>query len=184
MTPSKNICVYCAASSSIDQKFKDIAQELGVLFGTQNWNLIYGGGHIGLMGILADSALKAGTKVTGIIPQFLHSKEIAHDGLALLQITETLQERQKKMADLADAFLVLPGGFGTLAEFFEILTWKQLDLHQKPIIILNAYDYWSPLIQLLNNTKENEFSPNKNPPYFQVISTLKELPENISWNNL
>ena len=113
-----------------------LARDLGDLVAQRRWRLIYGGGRRGLMGAAADAALEAGAEVEGVIPQHLVDREVAHQGLTRLHITETMQQRQFKMSQLADAFVVLPGGLGTLAEFFEIVTWKQIALHNKPIALL------------------------------------------------
>ncbi|MGB0719839.1 MAG: TIGR00730 family Rossman fold protein [Bdellovibrionales bacterium] len=158
MPPSfKTVCVYCASSADVDDVYKEAARDLGQLCAQSGKHIVYGGGHVGLMGVLADSALAAGGEVTGVIPQLLMEKEVAHRGLTHLYQTQTMQERQLKMAELSDAFVVLPGGTGTLAEFFEVLTWKQLGLHDKPIAVLNIGGYWDFLLKTLDFAREQRF---------------------------
>lgn len=153
----QSLCIYCASSSNIEQSYKDLAQVVGGFCAAQNLEVVYGGGHLGLMGIVADSALEGGGRVVGVIPEFLTRLEVAHTGLSEMHFTQTMQERQSKMAELSDAFLILPGGLGTLAEFFEIVTWKSLGLHDKPISIINHNGYWDFLIKMLWDAREASF---------------------------
>lgn len=141
MTFIKNICVFCGSSTIVDGKYLRAARDVGVMLAQNGYGVVYGGGNIGLMGAAADAALEAGGKVIGVIPKFLRDKEVAHKGLTELHLTETMHERQVGMAERSDAFVVLPGGLGTLAEFFEVLTWKQLGLHDKPIMLVNDFGY-------------------------------------------
>lgn len=157
MNNPNNICVYCASSSKVDARYKTIAREVGALLAQRGKRIVYGGGHVGLMGILADSALAAGGEVVGVIPDVLVEKEVAHQGLTEMHITRDMQERQSKMAELADAFIVLPGGLGTLAEFFEAVTWKSLGLHDKPIVFYDPGGYWDPLIAMLDKAQDETF---------------------------
>lgn len=157
MNRYQNICVYCASSNAVDERYKQLAHDLGAYLGDSGRRMIYGGGHCGLMGAAADAALQNGGEVIGVIPQYLIDKEVAHTGLTELHTTDTMQQRQQKMADLSDAFVMLPGGLGTLAEFFEIVTWKQLGLHDKPIIVLNAYGYWDHLFEMLDKAAQEKF---------------------------
>ena len=157
MNTLKSICVYCASSNAVDPNYIQLASDLGVYLGQEKRTLVYGGGHCGLMGAVADAALGHGADVIGVIPQYLKDKEVAHTGLTKLHVTETMQQRQQKMADLSDAFVMLPGGLGTLAEFFEVVTWKQLGLHDKPIIVLNAYGYWDLLFEMLEKSAQEKF---------------------------
>jgi uncharacterized protein (TIGR00730 family) len=145
-----NICVFCGSSKGHNTIYKDTAKELGELFAFQQHSLIYGGGNIGLMGILADAVLEKGGRVVGIIPDFLMQKEVGHTGLTELEIVHSMHERKKRMADLADAFIALPGGWGTLDETAEILTWKQLGLIQQPVGILNVNGFFDTLLQQMN----------------------------------
>jgi len=169
------LCVYCASSSTVDEIYKQTAAETGRFCAAGGIELVYGGGHVGLMGILADAALEGGGQVIGVIPEFLEKKEVGHQGLTQMIETRTMQERQAKMAELSDAFLVLPGGLGTLAEFFEILTWKQLFLHDKPIYIWNRNNYWNALLDVINTARDQGFLRQQPEELFHVIADLSEI---------
>lgn len=170
---NKTLCLYCAAASDVDPVYQQAARDFGEFCSDHNFNMVYGGGHIGLMGIAADTALENNVHVTGVIPKFLEDREIAHDRLSSLIVTETLQERQAKMAELADGFVILPGGFGTLAELFEVLTWKQLGLHDKPIVVVNVGGYWDHLDALIQSMQSQGFLHNFNANLISVISNIK-----------
>lgn len=146
----KSICVYCASSLGNNPIFAEQAYELGKTLSEHGITLVYGGAKVGLMGKVADGALSKGGLVTGIIPAFLGSKEIKHDQLQELIVVETMHERKALMQEKSDGFIALPGGFGTMEELFEILTWGQLSLHKKPIGILNVGGYYDSLIQLID----------------------------------
>lgn len=171
----KKLCVFCGSSSGVDEIYKSAARNLGALCAAQNWTLVFGGGHVGLMGIMADAALAGGGEVEGVIPKFLQDKEVAHDGLSKLHVTETMHERQNMMAQLADAFVILPGGLGTLAEFFEVLTWKQLGLHDKPIIVVNAGGYWDSLQQMTDHMRRQGFIRADDKALFDIIENIAAL---------
>ncbi len=141
----KSICVYCGANYNGDPLLKAAVETLTQHLVNKGIRLVYGGGSVGVMGMLADEMLKRGGEVTGIIPQFLMDKEVGHTGLTEMIVTTNMHERKKKMADIADAFLILPGGFGTLEEFFEVLTWLQLGLHNKAIGVLNIAGFYDNL---------------------------------------
>lgn len=145
----KSICVFCASSLGNDPIYAQTAFELGKILAENQIDLIYGGAQVGLMGKVAEGTLSNKGKVIGIIPEFLKTKEIAHAFLTELITVKTMHERKALMHDKSDAFIALPGGFGTLEELFEILTWAQLNLHQKPIGILNINGFYDPLIQLV-----------------------------------
>lgn len=145
-----NVCVFCGSSAGTDTVFKDAANETGRLLSAGGHTLVYGGGNIGLMGILADAVLESGGKVIGVIPDFLQNREVGHRGLTELIIVSSMHERKKQMADLSDAFLALPGGWGTLDELAEILTWRQLGLIDQPIGLLNVDSFFTPLIDQMN----------------------------------
>ncbi len=145
----KSICVYCASSIGNDPIYGEMAFELGQTIAEHQIELIYGGAQVGLMGKVAEGALSKNGKVTGIIPEFLETKEIAHTSLTELITVKTMHERKALMQEKSDGFIALPGGFGTMEELFEILTWGQLDLHRKPIGILNVKGYYDALIQLV-----------------------------------
>ncbi len=145
----KNITVFCGANSGANPEFATTAHKVGSILAGRNTGIIYGGAKIGIMGAVADGALAHGGRVTGILPHFLSAREIAHDGLSELIVVDSMHERKLKMYDMSDGFLVLPGGFGTMDELFETLTWAQLGLHQKPIGILNTRHYYDDLIALV-----------------------------------
>jgi hypothetical protein len=155
-----NVCVFCGSGTGSDPVYSEAARELGMLLGQASIRLIYGGGNVGLMGVLADSVMGAGGQVSGIIPQFLLEKEVGHRGITHLEVVESMHERKQRMADLADAFIALPGGWGTLEELSEILTWKQLGLITQPIFILNTNLFFDPLLsQMRLMVKEGFLQP-------------------------
>jgi uncharacterized protein (TIGR00730 family) len=141
-----NICVFCGSSVGFSSVYADSAKELGMLIGQQDHTLIYGGGNVGLMGIVADAVLQNGGKAIGIIPDFLMQREVGHYGLTKLEVVPSMHERKKRMADLSDAFIATAGGWGTLEETAEILTWKQLGLIHQPVGILNTNGFFDALI--------------------------------------
>jgi len=142
-----NICVFCGSSAGNNSIYANATRQLGALFVAQHHTLIYGGGNIGLMGILADSILEKRGHVIGVIPDFLMKKEVGHSGLTKLEVVHSMHDRKRRMADLSDAFIALPGGWGTLDETAEILTWKQLGLIQQPLGILNVNEFFDPLLK-------------------------------------
>ncbi len=147
----KSIVVFCGSSSGSDPEFLVFAKQLGATIASRGARLIYGGAKVGLMGCIADEVLAQGCEVIGILPRFLSIKEVAHERLTQLIIVENMHERKTKMFELGDAFIALPGGFGTLEELFEVVTWAQLGLHQKPIGILNVNGFYDPLITQLDH---------------------------------
>jgi uncharacterized protein (TIGR00730 family) len=175
MTAINSVCIYCGSSNGADEKYKIIAREAGEYCAAQKWKIVYGGGHNGLMGAMADAALKKSAHVTGVIPHHLKEQEAAHMGLGALHVTHTMHERQLRMSELSDAFVILPGGLGTLAEFFEIVTWKQLRLHQKPIVIVNAYGFWDPLLAMIGRIEEEKFLYRAYADLFTVVEKTNEI---------
>jgi len=153
----KSICIFCGSSTGNRPIYKEAAQAMGEAIARRELSLVYGGGNVGLMGMVADAALAAGSKVVGVIPKFLVDKEIAHNGLTQLHVVDSMHDRKALMAELADAFIALPGGYGTLEEFCEILTWAQLGLHQKPQGLLNVEGYYDPLLQLFDRAVTEGF---------------------------
>jgi len=145
----KRITVFCGSSFGTDAIFEEQAYLLGKTLAGKNIGLVYGGANVGLMGAVANGALENGGEAIGVLPNFLRSKEIAHKGLTQLVLVETMHERKTKMNDLCDGVIALPGGFGTLEEFFEMLTWAQLGLHKKPIAILNIDGFYNPLLEMM-----------------------------------
>ena len=180
MSIFSSICVYCASSNAVDSCYLTLASEVGARIARNGQQLVYGGGHVGLMGACADAALEAGGEVIGVIPQCLVEREVAHENLTALHVTDTMQARQQKMADLSDAFIVLPGGIGTLAEFFEIITWQQLGLHTKPIYVLNAFGYWNDLLAMFDKARNEKFLYKSQPDIFDVCDDLSQLSEKLS----
>jgi uncharacterized protein (TIGR00730 family) len=152
-----SVAVYCGSSPGADPAFAAAAASLGRLLATREIRLVYGGGHVGLMGVLADAVLRQGGEAHGVITRALEEKEIAHQGLTTLQVVETMHERKAAMADKSDGFIMLPGGFGTLDEFFEVMTWTQLGIHAKPCGILNVNGYFDPLLMLLETATRQRF---------------------------
>ena len=171
----QSVCVFCASSDAVDQKYKDLATELGELIAGQGLRLVYGGAQGGLMGAAADAALAAGGEVYGVMPEILSNRERAHKNLTKLTITKDMHERQQTMTDLADAFVILPGGTGTLAEFFEILTWKQIGLHQKPIILVNMFGCWEPLLGMINTCLKQGFLHENPETLFSICDNIEDV---------
>ena len=155
--PRFSICVYCGSRVGTDPAFAALAAQVGQWIGAHGGQLVYGGGHNGLMGVLADAALAAGARVIGVIPRALVEREHAHRGCTELLVVETMHERKRLMAEHADAFLALPGGIGTFEEFFEAWTWRQLGYHDKPIGLLNQNGYYDALLAFIAHSVESGF---------------------------
>jgi uncharacterized protein (TIGR00730 family) len=176
MTTLRSVCVYCASSSRGPESHKDAARALGRLLAENNIRLVFGGGHVGLMGVVADATLAAGGEVTGVIPGFLRDLELAHDGCDEMIVTESMHSRKLKMAELSDAFIILPGGLGTLDESFEIITWRQLGLHDKPIVVLDLDGYWQPLQALVDHIAANNYMrPNDDAPLYRMVERIDDV---------
>jgi uncharacterized protein (TIGR00730 family) len=152
------LCVYCGSSEKSDEIYKKAAVQLGQRIAQNGYGLAYGGGRLGLMGLVACAVIDGGGPTFGVTTKLLDKREGAQQGLDELHVASTMHERKLKMSEKGDAFIILPGGYGTLDEFFEILTWKQLVIHKKPIIILNINGYWNPLLNLLNNVADSKFA--------------------------
>ncbi len=152
-----NICVFCGSSRGNDPRYAKTARKLGELLALGGHTLVYGGGRLGLMGVVADTVLENNGKVIGVIPDFMMDKEVAHTGLTSLHITESMHERKFLMAQMSEAFIVLPGGMGTLDELAEILSWNQLDIINKPILLLNVNNYYDSLIKLFDEMTSEGF---------------------------
>jgi uncharacterized protein (TIGR00730 family) len=153
----KSICVFCGSNPGNDPVYADAARAMGAEIARRGLVLVYGGGAVGLMGIVADAALAAGGEVHGIIPRALREKEVGHYGLTRLEIVETMHIRKARMAELSDGFIAMPGGIGTFEELFEIWTWGQLGIHDKPLAFLNVAGFYDPLATFLDNTVEAGF---------------------------
>jgi uncharacterized protein (TIGR00730 family) len=153
----RRVCVFCGSSSGSSPDYSVAARHCGAILAARKLTLVYGGGNIGLMGVLADATLAAGGEVIGVIPRKLIEREVAHDGLTTLIPVDSMHERKHKMAELADAFLALPGGVGTLEEFFEVLSWLQLGLHTKPVGLLNVLNFYDPMLTFLEHMRDERF---------------------------
>jgi uncharacterized protein (TIGR00730 family) len=153
----KRVCVFAGSSAGVRPEYMAAATDLGRVLAARGIGLVYGGARVGLMGAVADAVLTGGGEVTGVIPRSLVEKEVAHSGLTELRVVTTMHERKALMADLSDAFIALPGGWGTLDEMFEILTWAQLGLHRKPCGLLNVLGYFDRLLSFLEHTMEQGF---------------------------
>jgi len=175
----KRITVFCGSSFGTEEIYKEQATLLGQTLAKQNIELVYGGANVGLMGAVADGILKEGGKAIGVLPNFLRSKEIAHLGLTELILVESMHERKTKMNDLCDGVIALPGGFGTLEELFEMLTWAQLGLHKKPIAILNIDGFYDSLIELTKVMVEKGLLKEANQQMLLVSDNIDDLLEQM-----
>jgi hypothetical protein len=175
MSSMKRICVFCGSSPGSRPEYRAAAEELGAELVRRNIGLVYGGGKVGLMGVLADTVLAARGEVVGVIPERLVAKEVGHNGLNKLHVVRSMHERKALMADLADAFVALPGGFGTLEEFCEIVTWSQLGLHAKPCGVLNVLAYYSPLLAMLDHAVQERFLKLENRALVLARDSVAEL---------
>ncbi|GAB3303393.1 LOG family protein [Luteimonas notoginsengisoli] len=153
----KSICVYCGSNAGIRPAYAQRARALGLRLARENLALVYGGGNVGLMGIVADAVLEGGGEVIGVIPQQLVDLEVAHHGVTKLEVVGSMHERKARMFDLSDAFVALPGGFGTLDEMFEMLTWRQLGLGEKPCAFLDVDDFYDPLLAMIDRMVAERF---------------------------
>lgn len=171
----KRICVFCGSSSGADPAFPAAAASMGRLLAEKNIGLVFGGGNIGMMGVLADAALEAGGQVIGVIPKALVEKELAHEGVTELKIVDTMHERKALMSDLADGFIALPGGYGTLDELFESLTWAQLGMHLKPCGLLNVNQYFSHLLEFVEHSVRQRFVK----PQHRELILVSDSPEEL-----
>ncbi len=157
MTPIRAVCVFCGSQPGAKPAYLQAARELGAQLARRDWNVVYGGGHVGMMGALADSTLAAGGRVIGVIPEHLMRPEVAHQALTELLIVDSMHTRKRIMASRSDAFIVLPGGYGTFEEMFEMVTWRQLQLHAKPVGLINVDGYFDHLLAFLQHASEQEF---------------------------
>ncbi|WP_293307474.1 TIGR00730 family Rossman fold protein [Pedobacter sp. UBA5917] len=162
MNKLNSVCVYCGSNFNGDVQLRKAIKQLAETLVKQQIRMVYGGGSVGVMGILANDVLEMGGSVTGIIPQFLMDKEVGHKGVTEMIVTENMHQRKQKMADLSDGFVILPGGFGTLEEFFEVLTWLQLGLHNKPIGVLNVDGFYDPLFAQMDIMVQRKFLKSAN----------------------
>jgi len=166
-----NICVFCGSARGADDVYQAAARELGVLLASSGHSLVYGGGNIGLMGLVADAMMETGGRVTGIIPDFLFQREVGHRGISELIVVGSMHERKARMASIADAFIALPGGLGTLDELAEILTWKQLGLIHQPVVLLNIKGFFDHLLKQIDVMVEQGFVSHTNREHLTVVSS-------------
>jgi uncharacterized protein (TIGR00730 family) len=169
-----NVCVFCGSSKGKNPVFAEAAKELGTLLAKNSHSLIYGGGNVGLMGIVADSVIENNGEVIGIIPQFLLDREVGHNQITRLEVVQSMHQRKQRMADLSNAFIALPGGWGTLEEVAEILTWRQLGLITQPVILLNINNFYTPLIEQLRSMFEQGFVREVHLDNLKIASTPQE----------
>jgi uncharacterized protein (TIGR00730 family) len=173
-TRMRRVAVYCGSANGSNPAFRAEATALGKAIALAGLGLVYGGANVGLMGAVADAALAAGGEVIGILPDVLSGKEIAHTGLTALETVPTMHERKARMTELADAFLVLPGGYGTLDELMEAITWAQLGLHNKPCILINTAGYWNGLLAFLDSAVDAGFLKEENRQLLLVASSAAD----------
>ncbi len=170
-----SLCVYCGASSQVDQRYRDAAVRLGELLAEHRVTLVYGGGRVGLMGLMADACLQAGGAVVGVIPDFLRRAEVGHGAVTELVVVDNMHERKRTMFERADGFVILPGGLGTLDEAFEILTWKQLRLHDKPIVVADVAGYWQPFEALIEHVIRENFARPEMRKLWTVVGDVEQI---------
>ena len=171
----KKICVYCASSPKAAELYKQSARDIGAILVDEGYELIYGGGSIGLMGALADSVLGKGGKITGVIPEFMQELEWGHPGVEMIEV-ENMHERKNMMLEMSDAVVALAGGCGTFEEIMEAITWKRLGLYEGPAIFLNTNSYYDPTIEQLNKAVDENFMNPEHRELWSVINTADELP--------
>ena len=181
MNKNKSVCVFCGASNNVPKTFLDIGATFGGILAEKDITLVYGGGDCGVMGAIANASLKTQGHVTGVFPVSLRNIENEHQSLSEIIIVNTMHERKQCMFDRTDAFVVFPGGFGTMDEMFEILTWKQLKLHHKPIVIFNYEHYWDPLIALMNSIIDNGFARPETAGYYTVVDRVEAILEVLNF---
>ena len=176
----KSVAVFCGARHGASPEYTLAARMLGAEIAQRGMTLVYGGGHVGLMGVVADACLAAGGQVVGVIPDFMVARELAMDGLTELHVTDSMHSRKALMAERADAFIALPGGFGTLDELFEILTWRQVGLHSKPIGLLNVDGYYSGLLSFITRAIEEGFVGETESVFLQMQDTPAKLLDDLT----
>lgn len=175
MSAKSSVCVYCGSRTGDDPIFAAAATELGRRLADAGHTLVYGGGRVGLMGLMADAAVDAGGRVVGILPRHLQRAEVGHGGVTELVLVDSMHERKAEMAARSDIFVVLPGGLGTMDETFEIITWRQLGLHDKPVVIFNLDDCWTPFVALVDHIVGRGFAAPADRELFTVVDSLDAL---------
>lgn len=175
MTVLKSICVYCGSRKGPDDSFVQLAKDLGHKLAKENIQLIYGGGSVGLMGVIANAVADKGGIITGYIPEHLDRAEISFTRATQMHVVPNMHVRKFNMFRDSDAFVVMPGGLGTLDEVFEMITWRQLGLHTKPIILLNHQNYWAPFKHLVDHVIRHEFASPENTRFFRMVNTVEDV---------
>lgn len=175
MVDIRSLCVYCGSSNRGPKTHKQAARKLGRLMAERRIRLVYGGGRVGVMGTLADAVLDAGGEVVGIIPRFLDEYEVGHRDVTQFEVVESMHERKARMAQLSDGFVVLPGGLGTLDETFEIVTWKQLHLHDRPIVVVDLGGYWKPLQSLVDSIVKSGYARPENAALLRYVDKIEDV---------
>ena len=170
-----SLCVYCGSASQVDPRYREAAVRLGGMLAARGIALVYGGGRIGLMGLMADACLQAGGQVIGIIPEFLRSREVGHGAVTELVVVDSMHLRKQAMFERSDGFVILPGGLGTLDETFEILTWKQIKLHDKPVLLLNMDDYWTHFLALVDMIVDQGFAKPGVKQFYEVVGSVDDV---------
>jgi len=174
MARIKSVCVYCGSRRGVNSEYAEAARRFGRLLGESGIRLVYGGGRIGLMGVCADATLEAGGQVLGVIPHHLDSREVGHRGVDL-RVVPSMHVRKQMMFEESDAFIVLPGGIGTMDEFFEILTWRQLGVHDKPVLLVNIGGYFEPLLNLLHHMIEQDLAGHAIRRLYEVVEDIDDI---------
>jgi uncharacterized protein (TIGR00730 family) len=170
-----SVCVYCGSSMGASARYREVARALGRALATHDLRVVFGGGGIGLMGQVAEAAMAAGGQVIGVIPELLEKREKGHRGITELRVVASMHERKNLMFELSDAFVILPGGFGTLDEAFEMLTWRQLEMHDKPILFLNMDGYWDPLKEIVDHFIREGFVAESGRGLFAMVTRVEDV---------
>ena len=174
MAAMKSVCVYCGSRKGNDPAHGALAQSLGAILGGRGIRLVFGGGRVGLMGVVADAALAAGGEVEGVIPERLYAREVGHGGIGTLHVVDSMHERKAKMFEMADGFVALPGGSGTLDEVIDILTWRQLEFHTKPLVMVDSA-YWQPFVALLKHIDGRGFGHGDQSALYTVVDRAEDV---------
>lgn len=175
MKTISTVCVYLGSSGRCDDLYKEASHKLGKLMADADMSLVYGGGRVGLMGILAESVMKHGGKVIGIIPEHISKREVSFEGITELHVVDSMHTRKQMMVNRSDAFVVMAGGIGTLDELCEVMTWKQLGIHDKPIIICNVGGYWTPFIDMIDNVINGKFMREEDRRLITVVDSVEAI---------
>lgn len=178
--PPLSLCVYCGSRPGVQPAYAELAQQLGRAIGRRGWQLVYGGGRVGLMGLLADATMAAGGRVVGVIPESLVQREVSHQGLHALHVVQTMHQRKQLMAEQAQAFVALPGGIGTFEELFEAWTWRHLRYHQRPLVLLDVNGYWQPLLHFLQHSVEQGFVDAQQMAMLQLADAVEPMLDTLA----